>query len=122
MQALLEWVHRSRSTSVPTFGRMPRFVSEYLRLKEPDRKLFLAARDAFVRALLLWEAQGCRSWPPPFPDALQVQDVKIRPGTWELTWEKKDGRCTWEIGDQVKPGKVHIVWRRIGGHGILKDP
>lgn len=107
---------------MPTYGRYRRFVNEYLRLAPWQRKLFLGARTEFKDALLRWEAQGCRQFPPPFPDALQVQDVNGHPGIWGLTWEKKDGRCTWEFGDQVKPGMAHVVWRRIGGHEIFKDP
>jgi len=107
---------------MPTYGRRSRFESEYLRLKEPERKLFLAARNEFIKALLRWEAQGCRPSPPTFPDALQVQDVKGHTGIWELTWEKKNGHCTWEFGNQVLPGKAHIVWRRIGGHEIFREP
>src|SRR5438034_10323383 len=109
---------------MPTYGTWPRFDNDYRRLRPWQRKLFLAARDEFTRALLRWEAQGCRPSPPPCPDALQVQDVKGHPGVWELTWEKSNGRATWEFGDPRPqyPGKAHIVWRRIGGHEIFSDP
>jgi len=33
-----------------------------------------------------------------------------------------DGRATFHYGPEQRPGEPHIVWRRIGGHDILKNP
>lgn len=107
---------------MPTFGRRLRFENDYRRLRPAERLLFLATRDEFRDALLRWEAQGCRPNVPPCPDHLQVQDVKGHAGIWEITWEKHNGRATWEFGDQIFPGLVHIIWRRVGGHDIYNDP
>lgn len=33
-----------------------------------------------------------------------------------------DGRATWQFGDEVMAGQVHVVWRRIGTHAIFRSP
>lgn len=44
------------------------------------------------------------------------------PGIWEITWEGNDGRATFRYGPEVRAGKKHIIWRRIGGHEIFEQP
>jgi hypothetical protein len=43
------------------------------------------------------------------------------PGVWEMSWAR-DGRATFEYGEEVLPGQAHIIWRRIGSHGIFRNP
>lgn len=43
------------------------------------------------------------------------------PGVWEMSWAP-DGRATFEYGDEVRAGKAHIVWRRVGTHAIFRRP
>jgi hypothetical protein len=50
-----------------------------------------------------------------------VKRVKGYPGVWELTWAR-DGRATFEYGDELRPGDPHIVWRRIGTHDVFRRP
>jgi hypothetical protein len=40
---------------------------------------------------------------------------------YEMSWSG-DGRATFHYGPEQRPGELHIVWRRIGGHDILKNP
>jgi len=47
--------------------------------------------------------------------------VQGYPGVWEMTWAP-DGRATFEYGDELHPGEQHIIWRRIGTHGIFRKP
>ncbi|WP_261415949.1 hypothetical protein [Streptomyces sp. CBG33] len=47
--------------------------------------------------------------------------MRCAPGVYELTWAP-DGRATWTYGRMVVAGEQHIVWRRIGGHGIFTGP
>ena len=37
-----------------------------------------------------------------------------------MTWAD-DGRATFEYGEPVLPGHLHIIRRRIGGHDILDN-
>jgi hypothetical protein len=32
------------------------------------------------------------------------------------------GRATFQYGPQQIPGATQIIWRRIGGHDIFKNP
>jgi hypothetical protein len=47
--------------------------------------------------------------------------VQGYPGVRELTWAP-NGRATFEYGDELHPGDPHIIWRRIGTHGIFRKP
>jgi hypothetical protein len=38
-----------------------------------------------------------------------------------MTWAP-NGRATFEYGDELRPGDPHIIWRRIGMHGIFRQP
>jgi hypothetical protein len=40
---------------------------------------------------------------------------------WEVTFAA-DGRATFEYGTEVVAGEAHVVWRRVGTHGVLADP
>jgi hypothetical protein len=43
-------------------------------------------------------------------------------GIWEITWEGRDARATFEYGTAVIEGKRHVIWRRIGSHEIFGTP
>jgi hypothetical protein len=98
---------------VPTFQRSRRFLREYLALPREQR-------EAFKRALLVFIA-ALREKPPAFPRPLRVKGVKGHPGVYELTFGD-GGRATLEYGDEVEPGEVHVLWRRIGDHSIFAEP
>lgn len=57
------------------------------------------------------------TWDP----ALRVKRVSGYLGVWEMSWAP-DGRATFSCGREQTPGDPHIVWRRIGGHQIFKNP
>jgi hypothetical protein len=55
-----------------------------------------------------------------FRPSLRVKGVRGAPGIYELTWAP-DGRATFQYAQPVR-ADVHIVWRRIGTHDILRAP
>ncbi|WP_435110324.1 hypothetical protein [Nocardiopsis synnemataformans] len=101
---------------MPTFQRLPRFLRDLKRLTPAERHRFQkVVLDAFVPDV---DAQE-------FRPSLRVKRVQgcTAPGgvtIYEMTWAP-DGRATWQYGEEVKPGVVHVVWRRVGGHEIF-DP
>jgi hypothetical protein len=52
---------------------------------------------------------------------LRVKGVRSARGVFEMTWAP-DGRATFAFGPERIPGETHIIWRRIGGHEIFKNP
>jgi len=42
-------------------------------------------------------------------------------GIWEITFAP-DGRATFEYGEELVEGEAHVIWRRVGGHGVLAEP
>jgi hypothetical protein len=56
-----------------------------------------------------------------FRASLRVKRVQGHTGIFEMTWSG-DGRATFEYGTEQIPGEPHIIWRRISGHDILKQP
>lgn len=85
-------------------------MREYATLSPRARHLFLSALSQFVR----YVDTGA------LPPALRVKRIQGTDRLWEVTWDK-DGRAVFEYGEPV-PGKGrHIIWRRIGTHGIFRD-
>jgi hypothetical protein len=58
---------------------------------------------------------------PPYPPGLRIKRVQGTPHVWEFTFAP-DGRATFEFGEPRQEGLTHILWRRIGTHGILSNP
>jgi len=56
-----------------------------------------------------------------FRAGLRVKHVQGTDGIFELTWAK-DGRATFEYGEELIHGEPHIIWRRVGTHDILDSP
>jgi hypothetical protein len=56
-----------------------------------------------------------------FRVGLRVKRVQGTDGIFEMTWTK-DGRATFQYGDELNPGEAHIVWRRIGTHDVFNAP
>jgi hypothetical protein len=42
-------------------------------------------------------------------------------GVFEMTWAP-NGRATFEYGEPLQEGHVHVLWRRIGTHAVLDSP
>jgi hypothetical protein len=38
-----------------------------------------------------------------------------------MTWAG-DGRATFHYGEPIQERVIHVVWRWVGTHSILKDP
>jgi hypothetical protein len=98
---------------VPTFARLARFDREFRRLSRGLQHAFLTMLSSFIKAL--------RVLPPAFPPSLRIKRVQGVEGVWEITFAP-DGRATFEYGPEVRPGEPHVIWRRIGDHGVLSDP
>jgi len=62
-----------------------------------------------------------RSSPPAFPSHLRVKRVQGTRAVWELTWAP-DGRASFSYGEEQVAGQPHVIWRRIGGYSIFRQP
>jgi hypothetical protein len=56
-----------------------------------------------------------------FRKGLRVKGVKGARGIYEMTWAG-NGRATFQFGPPEIQDEVHVIWRRIGTHGILDQP
>ena len=96
---------------MPTYRRLPRFDRDYAALTDEQRRVFKRAV-----ARLLEDLEAGR---PPRP-GLRVKGLQRAAGIFELTWAP-DGRATFQLGEPVREGEVHVVWRRAGGHAVLDE-
>ena len=98
---------------MPTYTRLPRFKRDYDALSVDERAAFKDAVRKFVADLASGE----------FRKGLRVKGVQGASGIVELTWAG-DGRATFQYGPPVEghEHEPHIIWRRIGTHGILGSP
>jgi hypothetical protein len=97
---------------VPTFERLAGFLRDFDALTPAQKAAFLRAVVMFVADLRDGKA---------FRKSLRVKKMAGYDNVWELPWAP-DGRATFEYGTSVKEGHSHIVWRRVGTHGIFKRP
>lgn len=97
----------------PTYEASRRFLREFSKLTNEQRRAFLDARDELVA--------GLRKRPPEFAPPLRVKRVQGIPDVWELTWAA-DGRATFRVGAEVLSRELHVVWLRVGTHAVLDDP
>lgn len=94
---------------MPTYERLLRFDRDYASLGSVEKSAFKTAVEKFVADLE--RGQGFRK-------GLRVKGVKGSPGLYELTWAD-DGRATFSYGDSIRGDEPHIVWHRVGGHGVI---
>jgi hypothetical protein len=99
-------------TCMPIWDTTKRFEDDYARLSADDRERFRRAVDRFIADLR--RGQG-------FRPGLRVRGVQGALGIFEMTWAP-DGRATFQYGDRSRPGDAHVVWRRVGSHGVLATP
>jgi hypothetical protein len=97
---------------MPTRDILASFWRDYDRLTQEEHARFRAAVTLFVEDL-----QEGR----PFRPGLRVKRVQGAAGVYEMTWTP-NGRATFAFGTPVKPGEVHVIWRRIGTHDIFMNP
>ena len=55
----------------------------------------------------------------PLPNGLKVKDFRSIQGMREIAWQL-NGRALFRFGSEKRPGEVHILWYRVGNHGIYK--
>lgn len=56
-----------------------------------------------------------------FRKGLRVRGVQGASGVFEMTWAD-DGRATFEYGEPLREGEVHVIWRRVGTHDVFGRP
>jgi hypothetical protein len=96
---------------MPTYDAEGRFWEEYDRLTLEQRQAFLIAVRKMVEDLRTGVLRA----------SLRVKRVRGHDGIWEMTWAP-DGRATFRYGPSVRPGELHVIWRRVGGHEIFVKP
>jgi hypothetical protein len=97
---------------MPTHDELLRFMREFTKLSDAEQDQFIDAMKVMVTDLRAGRV---------FRSGLRVKGVQGYPGVFEMTWAD-DGRATFMYGAEQRPGEAHIIWRRIGGHDILKNP
>ena len=102
---------------MPTYDLESRFRGDWQRLSKVQQERLQDAVKRLVEDLREMEA-GRRS---RFRPRLRVKGVQGWPGVFEMTWAR-DGRATFEWGDEKLPGHRHVIWRRCGSHEIFKSP
>ena len=95
----------------PTYDQTHSFNRDFAALSPRRRELFLLAVKKFRAD---WAASQFRK-------ELRVKHVQGQTGIFEMTFAP-DGRATWQFGDEVVEGEIHIIWRRIGTHDIFDRP
>ena len=97
---------------MPTYEWERVFGREFAALDKDSQEAFLAAVAQFVEDL-----QHGR----PARRSLRVKGVQGHDGVFEMTWAE-NGRATFAYGEARIAGQAHVIWRRIGNHGIFRRP
>lgn len=95
----------------PTYERFGEFDRDWSKLTARQQELFKLAVKKFQADLAAGQ----------FRKGLRVKRVQGTSSVFELTFAP-DGRVTWQFGDEVVDGEMHIIWRRIGTHEIFDRP
>lgn len=96
---------------MPTFAWVAGFRSDFDALTSAQQRALLTVVAQFVDDLKRGR----------FRKGLRVKGVKGAKGIFEMTWAD-DGRATFQYGESVIEGEPHVIWRRIGTHGIFREP
>jgi hypothetical protein len=96
---------------MPTWESLSSFFRDLKGLTPEEQHAFRRAVAHFVADLETGR----------FRKGLRVKKMAGHEHIWEMTWAP-DGRATFQFGPTVTEGKPHIIWRRIGGHDIFKQP
>jgi hypothetical protein len=95
------------------------FRNDFRRLPAEHQQMFLQVlREFFLPAI----GAGSFSGAPGWPKRLRIQQLS-NTKVYSLTWNfaSPDGRATFRL-DKMDDGEPLLVWRRIGDHGIYKNP
>jgi hypothetical protein len=95
---------------MPTFEAEEPFLRDFRKLSSVQKDLFLSAVSKFVDDLRHGSIRK----------GLRVKRFLGREGVWEMTWAD-DGRALFRYGSSIRPGDPHVVWLRVGSHGIFED-
>jgi len=95
---------------MPSYERTRRFERDWKGLGDADRTRFTTAFARFDADLVA----------NTFRRGLRVKRVEGTDSVFEMTWAP-DGRATFEYGTSRGQG-AHVVWRRIGRHGVFRRP
>lgn len=98
---------------MPTYEALPRFWRDWSRLTSERQRHFQVAVARFVEDL----QRGGR-----FRPGLRVRGVEGAEGVFEMTWADDGRATTFHYGEQQRESEPHVVWRRIGTHGIFTSP
>lgn len=96
---------------MPIYTKLPRFQKDLDQLSADEKERFWRAVERFVEDLK--RGKG-------FRPGLRIRGVQGAPGIFEMTWAP-DGRATFHYGDPIREGEIHVVWRRVGTHNILRN-
>ncbi len=100
---------------MPTHEEAAQFWSDWKRLSPASQGRFREALKKFLDDLETLPGGQFRG-------SLRVKPMQGVDGIFEMTWERKDGRATFQYGDELIPGQPDIIWRRTGGDGIFTQP
>lgn len=101
------------------FETTPAFDADYRRLKSEHAAEFRRVlREKFIPACDLYSTDPHATWPA----SLRVKSVRGAGGVLEMTWSfaSPDGRATFEF--IVIQGEPRVRWRRVGDHGVFRNP
>ena len=97
---------------MPTYAWVARFRRDFEALRPEQQALFLIAVSQFVEDLRARKG---------FRKGLRVKGVQSASGIFEMTWDD-NGRATFEYDVSAVGEEPHVVWRRVGSHGIFNNP
>lgn len=98
---------------MPTFERLPRFNKDLSKLTPEERRVFKEAVRLFI--------QGLKSGTGRFHPSLRVHRIDSTDDVWSISWGDGE-RATFHYGESIRDGEAHVVWHRVGGHKIYRQP
>ena len=87
----------------PTYERTVRFDRDWDALSPSDRRRFREVMTKFVADLEAGE----------FRPGIRAKRIEGASNIYEVSFAP-EGRATWEYGEPLLEGEVHIIWRRVG--------
>lgn len=101
------------------FERTAQFDSDFASLPREHQKQFRSTVADFNAAC---ENYVSTRGSAPWPKRLRVRKMTSTDRIWEMTWSfaSPDGRATFEFIKQ--DDEMRVRWRRIGNHGIYRNP
>jgi hypothetical protein len=105
------------------FETTPAFDSDFKRLKPEHHAAFKeVVGQKFAAACDEYAENITAGKPYVWPRSLRVKGVVGATGILEMTWSfaNPDGRATFEF--ITKSDGIYCRWRRVGDHGVFKEP